>query len=702
MRDAETNGHVDEKQVFSIPTLPKPTDTHKVADVLAETHVVGASVSDVSGLLERMASTGLLKNEKVRDAWEQVRASTQGSPVTSLTGLASDIASRVFENKDHVKPFVDRLIHGSQDVIFAPDENTIVVDKIGEGNFGIVYLAFDIRQRCNVAMKVSKFQSQDAYPNNGTSSNPMRINAIRNDREGRVLRDNKGGTVLPDYRGSGSVKVSPDSEEEHPYILMEFLRGHNLKTIREKMKATGMTMNPEKAVDLLVILLQKICDMNGIHRDIKPDNTHLNDDGTIRFEDVRFAIDNSGGARATTSQNGTIGSLRYAPPEQFGQGHKATKLSDAYSAAATVYEMVSGLEPSEGDDILEIGMWHRDGHTPDTSMIADQHPALAKALDALFSKDSGDRLRSGGNEDLQEHEIIEGLKQWIEFLRPHSKFRNNKSALSEDPKFLDITSDNQPLASDSVHTSSEVFELLAQQEVQEGQVAAAFSRNRLAMASALGVVIVLTIAGVLVKFNGKDGTLSKASKDPQGIKRPHQDIESTTAELVSENVPLHIAWEAGEGEERTDIEELHIMIDGVPYTITKEEMYRVFTDTKADGGKLRGFAFEVNAQDSKGPGTMHYGYSFDKGEVIVVGDDGTIIGLDSAGEVVQQWENDQEPDKGFHDWADPLRKSNVGFRSRSTLPDGLRDQFETPADVDKGIRSHFVELSKSIGNSVRK
>lgn len=136
------------------------------------------------------------------------------------------------------------------------------------------------------------------------------------------------------------------------YIVMELIEGITLKSyIAQKRR-----LDVKEAVSISIQVAQGIAaahSRNIVHRDIKPQNIIISKDGKVKVAD--FGI-----ARAATSQTITVsavGSVHYISPEQARGGYSDAR-SDIYSFGITMYEMVTGRVPFEGDNTVTVALAH--------------------------------------------------------------------------------------------------------------------------------------------------------------------------------------------------------------------------------------------------------------------------------------------------------------------------------------------------------
>jgi eukaryotic-like serine/threonine-protein kinase len=172
------------------------------------------------------------------------------------------------------------------------------------------------------------------------------------------------------------------------YIAMQLLEGRSLKALIDQ----GLT--PEQAVALIRQVLEGagFAHRHGVvHRDLKPQNVIVDDDGKATVTDFGIA---RAGASEITQAGSVMGTPHYLSPEQ-AQGQDVTAVSDLYSIGVMLYEALAGRVPFEADSAVAIAM-KQVSHTPQRPSSID--PRVSPALDAVvmraLEKDPGQRFQS--------------------------------------------------------------------------------------------------------------------------------------------------------------------------------------------------------------------------------------------------------------------------------------------------------------------
>ena len=211
----------------------------------------------------------------------------------------------------------------------------VIVKKIGTGGMADVYLAMDSVLNREVAIKVLR---------GSLSSDPVAL--LRFQREARSISGLSHSNVVEVY------DVGED-EGQH-YIVMEMVRGITLKELIHRRGAldTNEAVSIMKQITLAVSAAHKA---QVIHRDIKPQNILVKDDGTVKITDFGIALAED--AIQLTKQDSVMGSVHYMAPE-LSRGEGASVQSDIYALGTVFYELLTGDVPYRGENPVEIAMKH--------------------------------------------------------------------------------------------------------------------------------------------------------------------------------------------------------------------------------------------------------------------------------------------------------------------------------------------------------
>lgn len=206
---------------------------------------------------------------------------------------------------------------------------------IGEGGMAVVYSARDIQDNIPVAIKILR----DEYLGN-------------NEFIRRFKDESKAIAVLSH---ENIVKVYDVSFGDRiQYIVMEYIDGITLKDYIEKngpvnrKEAVHFTLQTLKA-------LQHAHEKGIIHRDVKPQNIMLLEDGTIKVTDFGIARFSKSTSDSLTMTNKAIGSVHYVSPEQ-ARGEPTDAKSDLYSLGVMMYEMLTGKLPFDDDNAVSVAL----------------------------------------------------------------------------------------------------------------------------------------------------------------------------------------------------------------------------------------------------------------------------------------------------------------------------------------------------------
>ena len=178
--------------------------------------------------------------------------------------------------------------------------------------------------------------------------------------------------------------------EERPYLVMEYVSGGALTEL------TGQPMLPERAAEIVgqAAWGAGAAHTSGmVHRDIKPGNILLTEDGRAKLAD--FGIAYARDAEQLTATGQAIGSPHYISPEQ-ASGQGCTSRSDVYSLGVVLYELLTGKPPFDADNVTAIAIAHVESRpTPPSHHVPDLDPDLEAIVLRCLQKDPEERFEDG-------------------------------------------------------------------------------------------------------------------------------------------------------------------------------------------------------------------------------------------------------------------------------------------------------------------
>lgn len=208
-----------------------------------------------------------------------------------------------------------------------------IIRTIGEGGMANVYLAHDIILDRDVAVKVLR----------GDLAHDEKF----------VRRFQREAISASSLSHPNIVEMYDVGEDDgNYYIVMEYIDG---KTLKNLIKKRGALTLPE-VIDIMLQLTSAVMcahDSYIIHRDIKPQNVLIKEDGTVKITD--FGIAMALNSTELTQTNSVMGSVHYLPPEQ-ANGNGATIKSDIYSLGILMFELLTGKLPFKGENAVEIAI----------------------------------------------------------------------------------------------------------------------------------------------------------------------------------------------------------------------------------------------------------------------------------------------------------------------------------------------------------
>ncbi len=235
-----------------------------------------------------------------------------------------------------------------------------IIKSIGEGGMANVYLAYDTILDRNVAVKVLR----------GDLANDEKF----------VRRFQREALSASSLTHPNIVEVYDVGEDNGQYyIVMEYVEGKHLKNLIKKRGKLTVS----EVIDIMLQITDGMSvahDSYIIHRDIKPQNIMILENGLVKIMD--FGIAMAMNSTQLTQTNSVMGSVHYLPPEQ-ANGKGSTLQSDIYSMGIVMYELLTGSLPYKGDNAVEIALKHLKEPLPS---IRDIVPNIPQSIENIIIK----------------------------------------------------------------------------------------------------------------------------------------------------------------------------------------------------------------------------------------------------------------------------------------------------------------------------
>ncbi|WP_424824659.1 Stk1 family PASTA domain-containing Ser/Thr kinase [Rothia mucilaginosa] len=280
------------------------------------------------------------------------------------------------------------------------DNRYKVLEVIGTGAMATVYAAEDTRLGRKVALKI--LRPEQAQDDTFRARFKREAEAVASLNNPAIVAVYDTGSYNPSQDGGESA--SSEEGTAIPYIVMEYVEGHTLRSILSR----GGHLPVRDALgysEQLLGALQYSHSMGIIHRDIKPANIMVlertsediakGQPGQIKVMDfgISRAIEEAG--EALTKANVVMGSARYMSPEQVS-GKDVDARSDLYSAACVIYEMIAGRSPFDAESNVDLAAKHlSDAPEPPSKFTPLEVPAgLDEVILKGLAKNPDERYQS--------------------------------------------------------------------------------------------------------------------------------------------------------------------------------------------------------------------------------------------------------------------------------------------------------------------
>ncbi|MEO3823499.1 Stk1 family PASTA domain-containing Ser/Thr kinase [Actinomadura sp. B10D3] len=284
-----------------------------------------------------------------------------------------------------------------------------IESRIARGGMATVYVARDVRLDRTVAIKVMHA---------GLASDEDFVARFIGEAKAAAALSHPNVVAVYDQRTDG----------EHTFLVMEYVAGH---TLRDALNSLGR-LGPRAALEIMMPVLAALGAAHRaglVHRDVKPENVLITEDGQVKVAD--FGLARAETASKMTKTGMIIGTVGYLAPEQVLAG-SADVRSDVYAAGIMLFELVTGHLPHQGDTPLAVAYKHVNEIVPPPSSVV---PALPPQVDALVtdatSHDPARRPQDANQYHAEVAEVFGGLPR--DFDRRVEEASRNPTSVFEAP-----------------------------------------------------------------------------------------------------------------------------------------------------------------------------------------------------------------------------------------------------------------------------
>jgi hypothetical protein len=264
-----------------------------------------------------------------------------------------------------------------------------ILQKLGQGGMGDVYLAHDGKLDRRVALKVlpaERISDQDA-----------------------IARFQREAKALAKLSHPGIVQAF-DSEEDQGrhFLVMEYVEGQSLADLLKEKRRVGPTLAAEY-VRQAALALQHAHERGLVHRDLKPSNLLLTPAGRIKVLDLGLArfLQDQVADPGRTREGTALGTPDYMAPEQFQSARDVDGRADLYALGCTLYHLLTGRVPFPGTSLVEKCRAHESQEPPPIEELCPEAPAgLVLVVRRMMAKLPADRFQHAG-------ELAEALSLYV-------------------------------------------------------------------------------------------------------------------------------------------------------------------------------------------------------------------------------------------------------------------------------------------------
>lgn len=367
--------------------------------------------------------------------------------------------------------------------------NYDILDRLGAGGMGTVFKARHRRMKRIVALKVLAAN---------LSENPVFVKRFQ--REVETIASLGHPNVVMAY--------DADEAEVGHFLVMEFVSGRDLAACVERSAA----MSVPQAVNCVLQAARGLAyahSQDVIHRDVKPHNLLLDENGVVKVTDLGLARLNHGaegpaGADVTMA-GGIIGTADYMPPEQAVDSTTIDHRADIYSLGCTLHYLLTGKPPYSAPTLMSLLLKHRDAEIPTLCMARTESPPQ---LDDLFRRMMAKRPE----------QRVQQMSQVVAELEAIAKtFSPNEPAPIHLATTIELTSGIAPLSDATVSTQQMTDKTLAMNPVAAPLTVLIVEPSRVQASIIRSYLQEQSLAVVGTAANGKDAIEAVRTLRPEVV-----------------------------------------------------------------------------------------------------------------------------------------------------------------------------------------
>ena len=271
---------------------------------------------------------------------------------------------------------------------------------LGQGGFGITYLAWDESLKARVAVK--EYMPNDMAARMGTTVS-VAMKSRAEDFVYGLERFQEEARTLAKFMGQPNIAGVTDYFDENgtSYFVMDYIEGISFKTY---IANAGGKVSVEEALNVMIPVLRALTAVHAegfIHRDVTPDNIYITKDGNVKLLDFGSARYSLGDKSKSLDVVLKVG---YAPKEQYTRRGRQGPYTDVYSCAACLYAAITGYLPPESLERLD-----HDELVPPSQMGVEIPLYLERAILKGLAVQLENRFQTAGEflEALESQEVVE-------------------------------------------------------------------------------------------------------------------------------------------------------------------------------------------------------------------------------------------------------------------------------------------------------